>query len=215
MRRHHALLSAAAVGVAAMLLGACSSAQPDAITVNGDGIPRHEFETRLDQYAGNDAYVAQQSGQGVTVVGKGSNSVTTSFARGELESSVLYLIAGQEVEARGLTVDDDTRTFAQYLVDQTFAETSAGFSDEFMKDRVDETADVVALALNLAGEESLAATEQALLDADEAAGNVRFGARCVSHILSADDAGAQVVMDELKSGKAFGDVAVAHSTDPS
>ena len=62
MRRHHALLSAAAVGVAAIAAGGLlHRVEPDAVTVNGDEITRDEFErARSRPTPANDAYVAQQ-----------------------------------------------------------------------------------------------------------------------------------------------------------
>jgi len=203
-------------GVASALLfvlPACSTVEPDAATVNGDRIDRRDFEDLLEVYRSNEAFTSAQRVNGNIVEGDGAQSVSGSFARGVLSEMIFNLLVSQEAEARDVVVSDAARTEAELLLRGSYGDQAwEAFPEDFRADRVQETAELMALGLTLAGEEDVSAEElQARYDLDPDA----FALRCMSHILLGSEADAEAVKGELDAGANFGDTAVARSTDPS
>jgi parvulin-like peptidyl-prolyl isomerase len=212
-------LAAGAVALA-LTASACSSAGPDAATVNGEGINRRDFEDQLQSYVDNDAYQTAATAQNLPViVGPGGNgTVSMDFATSQLGRAILLELLHQQVAERGLTVTPELRQqaaggeaaaftlpFQQPALDEAWN----AFPESFREQAIDDTAAFFTLQEALGGP-----TDDASLQAVFDENPEKFGRLCARHILVSSEAEAQAVLAELEGGADFKELAGQASTDP-
>jgi parvulin-like peptidyl-prolyl isomerase len=206
------LVSAALAG---LLLTACGdgtgTASANAATVNADSISDRSFTQKLRDYEDNELFLqSQQAGAGLQ--GPAPGTVSNEFARDTLRLDILFLLAAQENERRGI---DTTGLDPDEVLQQTIGRFSPtgdaavfeAFPESFQEEALDQTADAIVLQETLLG--ITEAQLQAAYDADPD----QFTSVCASHILVETEAEAQAVLDRLESGEDFATVAEEVSID--
>lgn len=132
VRRFRFLL---AVLVAALVLGSCGSddtslGAPPAATVNGVDISDELLRDQLEAAASVDGYGSQLLGLTGTVAGDGPNTFSTAAAAEALTTLIAFELIDQEVDRRGLDVDDAAREQAEQTIAQVLgANPQTGASD--------------------------------------------------------------------------------------
>lgn len=111
------LLTVVVAGATAVGLAGCAAFDPDAATVNGTSITRGSFEDELDSLRDNETFV---NAVGTPVEGQLANSVSTTFAAGELTNRIRAALVGDELEERGITIDPAVRSAGAALAPSVF-----------------------------------------------------------------------------------------------
>lgn len=207
---------AAFVGALALVLAAsaCSTTNPDAATVNGVHLRRTTFEADLHTLVTNPdfvkANVAAVTQGAPSALGDTAGSVSTAFADQQLSNLVLLELIHQELLTRKVAADAE-----QLKNGEEVAKGILGVSDEATWTSLPadlKTRYGVKGGEYLALQKALSPTSDAEIARLYASVQDQIGI-CASHILVATEAEANTVVDELKQGKNFKDIALARSTD--
>lgn len=220
MRR---LLAAATVAVLLAVLAACGQQDP-AATINGREITADELQDELDAIRGNDAYVAafEQNTQ-IPVQGDGEGTFSQALLGEVLRIDIIFTLIREEVDRRGLEVDDAVREQArqQALCQLAFVggpseecEAVGGpvleaFPDDYQQELVDRWAAALALDQALRDE---GGSDEAVDAYYEQHAN-RYAQNCVSHILVGSEEQADDLRAQLDEGADFAELAMASSSD--
>jgi foldase protein PrsA len=214
-RRRLLLLTA----LAAAALLACGSDGRPAATVDGTEITQQQVVDELEAIRGNDTYVAAIEGTGQTVLGAEDDAFDSAFVAEQLAVRVQYAIVGNEVDARGLEVDDECRSAARDSLLARLAGASpegdgeavlAGFAQPYQDYLVEREADFLVLQGDL--------SEQPCV-ADDAVGAYfeehrdEFAQACSAHILLDTPEEADEVVVLLEGGADFAALAAERSID--
>jgi parvulin-like peptidyl-prolyl isomerase len=186
------------LAVTAVLAG-CGSAGPSAATVNGEAIPRSDFEADLDALAGLDGVVSQPVAQNGSYAGD-----DVRFWLGVAIENELKL---QEIAAAGESVTEQDRTAAEQGLASDFGDFWTAAPERARSTLTDIVATDSAFARTLAVDP---AEMQAIYEERPA----DTGAVCLRHILVETEQEANDVVDELASGVDFAALAVERSTEP-
>lgn len=215
MNRTPLLLAGAAA--LALVASACSSARPDAATVNGQAIERADLEAQLRAYADNEPYrTAIASSSGTPILGPGGEgTVSMDFTARILRREILLELVRQEVEARKLTpspeivqqAQDQAKSFTLTVPEESMDAAWNAFPQSFRDQAVDDTTNVLALTQALGG--STDAELQARFDRNPDA----YGGVCAAHILVESEEAARDVAAQLAGGADFAELAASVSTD--
>ena len=188
-----------ALTVPAALVGlsSCSTVPAWAATVNGTTISRSDFQRDLEALAANPGLLNLTGGTDVSIDGP--------TARSWLSQVITWKTAEDLLSQHGLSTTQESidAVQAQIVGNPTAAELPQSMQDE-----------VVAGAVAVQSLSQLTAPSAEDLEAqyrDDPAGT---GALCVSHILVETEAEAEAVVDELRGGADFAEVAKARSTEP-
>lgn len=207
---------AAFAGALALVLAAsaCSTTNPDAATVNGVHLSRTAFEADLHTLVTNPDFVKANEAattQGApSALGDTAGSVSTAFADQQLSNLVLLELIHQELITRQVTADAE-----QLKNGEDVAKGILGVSDEATWASL--PADLKT-RYGVKGGEYLALQKVLAPSSDAEIARLFTSVQdqigiCASHILVATEAEANTVVDELKQGKDFKDIAAARSTD--
>lgn len=220
MRR---LLAAATVACLLAALAGCGQQDP-AATINGREITADQLEDELDAIRGNDAYVqAFEQNTQIPVQGDGEGTFSQALLGEVLRIDIIFSLIRQEVDRRGLEIDDAVREQArqQALCQLAFVggpseecETVGGpvldaFPEEYQQELVDRWAAALALDQALRDE---GGSDEAVDAYYEQHAN-RYAQNCVSHILVGSEEEADDLKAQLDDGADFAELAGAHSTD--
>jgi parvulin-like peptidyl-prolyl isomerase len=203
------MLLLALVAAVALVAPACSSSSMsgDAIVVNGVGLSNAEFQDRLELIKSDEAYakkaVTDSQGQVLDLSGDPAGTYNTDFTTGVLNQQVSFVLAEQEVQARGIEISDqdlaDAETaLANDLSSSTQTDTSGTVVDdgsgqqalddlgEFKDVLVRGIANILALRADFASKLS---TDEALQKAFDESGDTFKNQACASVILLLAGAG--------------------------
>jgi len=178
-------------------LSSCGTVPARAATVNGSTISRADFERDLKALAANPGLLNLTGGTDVSIDG--------TTARNWLSQVITWKTAEDLLSRHGLSTTQESIDAIQA---QIAGNPTAAKLPQDMKD------EVVAGAAAVESLSQVTAPSPGDLEAqyrDDPAGT---GALCVSHILVKTEAEAQAVLDELKGGASFADLAKQRSTEP-
>jgi hypothetical protein len=192
----------ALVAVVALTAPACSSSSisGDAIVVNGVALSNAEFQDRLDLIQADSTYATKAitNAQGpIDLTGESAATYNTDFTTSVLNQQVSFVLAEQEVAARGIEVTDadiqDAETaLANDLTTTTATDTSGSVTDDgsgaqalddlgaFKDTLVKGIANILALRADFASNLS---TDEALKKAFDESGDTFKNQACTSAIL--------------------------------
>ncbi len=198
----HRRLSVAAIALGGLLcLPSCSSVTTNAAIINGDDVPMTDLDEIIKGYQQVLAAQAPTVPEGTALE---SETADANIARGMLSVMIRRTVYDEALTTMGHPVTDTDRATAEATVaqDPSFAD----FPPLIKELAVGVTASQQAF-LALPG--PTAAEFQPVYEQ----GVERSQVACVSHILVATEAEANVVLDRVTRGEAFADVAKAVSTD--
>lgn len=200
------LLTVVVAGATAVGLAGCATFDPDAATVNGTSITRGSFEDELDSLRNNETFV---NAVGTPVEGQLANSVSTTFAAGELTNRIRAALVGDELEERGITIDPAVRSAGAALAPSVFlgggadpAAVLGSLSTEERERLETWSAEALALAVD---ESSGGDVAQYLA---EAQGTVI----CLVGVITDDEAAATAAATALQSGTPINEVVSQYAT---
>jgi hypothetical protein len=196
----------------------CSGDDDAAATVNGTEITHQEVIDTLEAIEGNEDFLAAYEGSGRVVRGSEPGTFDAAFAAEVLNLRINHVLVADEIDERGLDVDDACRQAARRDLagrlgggDPDLGETLLDeFPEGFRDYLLDDNANQLVLQADLLG---LACVEgdpsRAYFDAhpDE------LRQACVSIITVPDQAAAEAARAELEAGADFAAVAAARSID--
>jgi hypothetical protein len=193
----------ALLSILAILLAACGSDSPSAVTVGSKSVSEPTVDAQLAAIAKNKVIKAQ-----AVKNGKLDPSVTASWLTALVETSV----AQQAVEKAGTKVTKADKAEAQNWAQGFFgtAEAFAAFPKSFRTEALTRYANVPAYVRTHTKPPTDAAVRTAY---DESLVRNCPSGHYVSHILVASEAAAQTAEAELAAGSDFGQVAAKESTD--
>jgi hypothetical protein len=189
----------AGVVAAAVVLASCGSSGPTAATVNGEDIPRSDFEDDLDALAGLDGVVSQPVPQ--------NGSWSGDDVRFWLGVAIENELKLQAVAEAGESVTEQDRRAADEALAADFGDAWQQAPEQARATLTDIVATDNAFARAIAVD---AAEVQALYETRPA----DAGTICVRHIVVETEDEANAVLEELASGNDFAALAVEHSTEP-
>jgi hypothetical protein len=204
--------------VAGTALLGCSDDADSAAVVNGTEISHQEVVDTLEAIEGNEDFLAAYEGSGRVVRGSRPGTFDAAFAAEVLNLRINHVLVADEIEERGLDLDDACRQAARRdlagrlgggdpdLGETLLDEFPEGFRDYLLEDNANQLvlqADLLGLAC-VEGDPN-----RAFFDAhpDE------LRQACVSIITVPDQATAEVARAELDAGAGFAAVAAARSID--
>ena len=196
--RRGALAVAAPAALAVALgLSSCSSVSPSAATVDGSSVSRSDFERDLKALAANPGLLSTTGGT--------SYSIDGATARSWLSQLITWKAARNLLDAHGLqpTQDAINGIKAQIASNETAGKLPRDMQDEVVAG---------AAAVNSLGQ--LKPPSASDLEAQYRNDPRSTGALCVSHILLKTEAEARAVLDELRGGADFAELAKQRSTEP-
>lgn len=204
----------AAVALAVVVLGACSSFESYAAEVNGRRITQDELRGELKAILGNRRYLDQvdqgfAAGGGERAKGAGKGTFNTVFVAAVLDRRIGFTLIREEVRRRRIRVTPAMLRRTRSNLEQQF--TRAVFSDfpaSYREDLVRAFAEASALQEAMRAKVDDAAVRRFY---EENPG--LFAQTCVGHILVASEAKAAEVKTRLDGGEDFAAVARAESTD--
>lgn len=201
--------------LAATVLAGCGDAAVSAATVNGVDLSDSDFKRELEVLRDHPEFAAAAFN---TTVPEGDATVDTDIAATVLTVRVIIELLDQELDARGLEVDDEARAD----VDGTFTDQLRELLDELPEDYRDSFIEwnaqllVLRSALAAEAEERAEETTDAEVEAFFADYGFLWGEQaCASHVLLETEAEADDVVTDLEGGADFGEVAAERSIDPS
>ena len=181
----------------ALLLASCGSVSAKAATVDGEPISRADFERDLKALAANPGLL--------NVTGGTEISIDSPTARQWLSQVITWKAAEKLLERHGL---QPTQAAIDDIKSQIAGNDTAKQLPQDMQD------EVVAGAAAVQSLTQLDAPTPADLEAQYRAQPAGTGALCVSHILLKTEAEAQAVLDQLRGGADFAELAKQRSTEP-
>lgn len=193
-----------------VLAAACGSSSPTvAATVNGVNLKRDVLESELDAYRDHldPSVLGVASFQGTT-----EGTYNADFVRQVLGFNIQVELIRQEAARRGIALDPSVKKFAddiafQLVGDQPTFEKLPPRVQAIVNGKAEQ---ILSFRFAVAG---LTAIDDASLQKVYDANPASFKQTCPSHILVPNEADAQGVVADLKSGKSFAEVAQAKSTD--
>jgi PPIC-type PPIASE domain len=218
------LVATAAVAAAVALLTAGCGDQGPAATVNGRAISADRLESELDAIQGNEAYVdAFEQNTQIPVQGDGDGTFSQALLAEVLRIDIIFDLIRQELDTRGLKVDDTVREQArqQALCQLAFVggpseqcEAIGGpvldaFPDDYQEELVDRWA--AALTLDQALREQGGSDEAVEAYYEDHAN--RYAQTCLSHILVASEEQAADLHEQIQGGADFAELAATASSD--
>jgi hypothetical protein len=228
----------------ALLGTSCGTVAPQALSVGSYSLSESEFMDQLASIADNQAYLDSRAAQGNPLTVQGTNDATysTSFTAQVLNERVSFVLAEQEVEARGLEVTEADRRNAEILLslnlspnpqqsdgstpDPQGLEVLDAFSDGYRTALVDGVANVLVLRRDIL---EGASTDEGLRALYESRQDNQEDQACVSHILIRAGTGqtaptaeqlaaartrVDALADQLRGTADFATLARAESEDP-
>lgn len=208
----------AVVLATALVAASCGSAQTfnDAATVQYRGstihIPRDEFQRELRQLTGSEKFrsaYAQQAGTSL----QGGSSTNADFSALWLSIRIERAAVDQLFAERHLKITDNDRSQAETSAEQSyFGKDVFDSLPKSLRDTlVDREATLVALLTRYSKTPTDAEAEQYYNEHKSEFGCA--SGKNVAHILVSDQAKAQSIVDQLKAGASFADLAKANSVD--
>lgn len=216
MRRSLLLL---ALGVA---LSACSTfGTAPAATVRGIEISASSIEDELEVINGNDQYrTALEQGYGSPAAGASEGTFNAAFAAQVLSLRIYYELIEQDLERRGVEVDEDVLAQAEDEMRSQFESFATGVFDEFPSEYrarlVEQRALLTAVQRDVEAE--IGEDEREFFDEHPE----EFDEICVSHALVGLQGGrtpeeaqdeAQELYDRIEDGEDFETIASEESDD--
>jgi hypothetical protein len=239
-RRFRSVAVPLAVGLIGLGLSACSSnTTSDAATItyrDGSGshtihISRTNYKSELADLVGSKQFLDLVKAGNFGLTGDQKNSTSASLSAAYLGQLVDQAAADAEFAALKLTISPEVRTAAVTQAKRDFALANefgpadaqgrqqfigpgavyASFPKSLQNTLVDRDARQLALQDYYAGQNLTAAKAQALYD--QFASNICSSGRVASHILVKTEAAAKTILEQLRNGASFADLARTKSTD--